>query len=85
MIWLRQLLNKLEGNKTLIGFVMITIEGRVELPSYWAFDVLWVLLLTWTGYGVFDKIKRYRRKNEELRNKGIAKVRADKILWPWKK
>jgi len=54
------LLKTLDGNKTLIGFVYFTFEHYLPVSVY--FDILTTIVALWTGYGVYDKFKKFKKR-----------------------
>ena len=56
---------KLEGNKTNIGFALLYLDAKVDLPNTWWMTIIEIILYLWTGVGIGDKVRRkvIRTKN----------------------
>lgn len=80
---LRQMVNlwnkiwrKLDGNKTLIGLVLINVDSRLfaETDALWN-DIALTIVYTWTGIGAGHKVRKILNgKNFPRGEKYIRKI-----------
>lgn len=61
---LEVLWHKLDGNKTLIGLLLLQIESFFTLPDVWWVAIIKTILYFWTGVGATHKLVKYGRNKK---------------------
>jgi hypothetical protein len=68
--WTTSLLVLLEGWKSIIGLLVLYLDGKYQWSSIkaWYVDVFFIFIYIWTGYGIFDKLKRTEIVRKRIKN-----------------
>jgi len=74
---LNKIWSLLDGNKSLIGMVLVTMDGKI-LQGYdeWYVETGRILIYTWTGIGFGDKIRKGVKKGLDKRGVKLSEIQT---------